>query len=50
MGCTQAAQCSFNDLRDALAEPDDDTEPPAISTGVYFGLGIRNYGTDGDRS
>jgi hypothetical protein len=38
-GCTQADSCTFTEVLTALDEADDDPAAPAISTGVYFGLG-----------
>jgi hypothetical protein len=40
MGCTQDTKCTFNFIRDTLVNSTDgDTEPPAISSGIYFALG-----------
>jgi hypothetical protein len=40
MGCTQDTPCTFNEIRLALVNSDDDDlAPPAISSGIYFGLG-----------
>jgi hypothetical protein len=38
-GCTQDNMCTFDGILDALALDPDDPAPPAISTGIYFGLG-----------
>ena len=38
--CNQITSCTFAEVLDALeASGDTDTLPPAISTGIYFGLG-----------
>jgi hypothetical protein len=40
IGCDQVTSCTFAEVVDALdASPDADTAPPAISSGIYFGLG-----------
>ncbi len=40
ISCTQDATCTFDEVLTALeASTDDDPAPPAVSTGVYFGLG-----------
>ena len=40
IGCTQQTPCTFATIRDELiSNVDDDVQPPAISSGVYFGLG-----------
>ncbi len=40
ISCTQDSPCTYTEVLSALdASLDDDAEPPAISTGVYFALG-----------
>jgi hypothetical protein len=39
-GCNDVTYCTFAEVLAALEDsPDTDTAPPAISTGIYFGLG-----------
>ena len=42
IGCDQITQCTLPDLVTLLVDHDDlDAAPPAISTGIYFGLGTQ---------